>query len=179
MEYLTVNALCFSVTRDNSNTTSRQALVSPPPPSLMGRHWPSEGQEFLLMESSQGDPHYSLQVLGGLTHSHGWKTVVPVMDARWESITQKGSRFEVEHLKLPSPSSLDASALLEALILIDCHMVTGSRFMRLEMLQRGYLKMASYMMGESGRLMMRAIMIFMNSVSGGRQLSKRESNYLA
>jgi hypothetical protein len=85
----------------------------------------------------------------------------------------------VEHLKLPSPSSLDASALLEALILIDCHMVTGSRFMRLEMLQRGYLKMASYMMGESGRLMMQAIMMFMNSVSGGRQLSKRESNFLA
>jgi hypothetical protein len=65
---LTVNPLCSSLTRANSNRTIRLPLASP---SLMAINIPSEVRECSRMESSQGAPHYSFKVMAGLTHSHG------------------------------------------------------------------------------------------------------------
>ena len=45
--------------------------------------------------------------------------------------------------------SLDASALLYKLTLIELHNVSGSCLVTLEMLERGYGKMTRYLMGES------------------------------
>ena len=55
--------------------------------------------------------------------------------------------------------SLDASTLLDKLTLIEMHKVTGSCLMITEMLERECGKMTSYLMGESGSLMMQAVII--------------------
>jgi hypothetical protein len=100
------------------------------------------------------------------------------MDANRDSITQKGRRFQ-QHLRQPPPMSLDASHLLDSLTLIDYHKVTGSSLIVMEMFMRGYSKMARYLTGDIGRLMIQAVMIFINSLRGMARSRKRESNYQA
>ena len=75
--------------------------------------------------------------------------------------------------------SLDASYLLDKLTPVEFHKVTGSRFMIMEMLQRGYSKMPCYLMGEGGCLMIQPVMICINSLRGITHSRKRESSYQA
>ena len=75
--------------------------------------------------------------------------------------------------------SLDASHLLDSLTLIDKHKVTGSRLLVMEMFSRGYSKITVYLMGESGRLMIQAVMICINALRERTHSRKRASNYQA
>jgi hypothetical protein len=74
--------------------------------------------------------------------------------------------------------SLDASNLLDSLTLIEYHKVTGRCLVVMELLERGYTKITTYLMGDTGRSMIQAVMIFINSLRGSTNSRKRESNYL-
>ena len=75
--------------------------------------------------------------------------------------------------------SLDASHLLDSLTLIDFHKVMGRCLVVMEMLERGYSKMTCYLMGDTGSLMIQAVMIFIYALRGRSHSRKRESNYQA
>jgi hypothetical protein len=75
--------------------------------------------------------------------------------------------------------SLDASTFLDKLPRVHLHKVTGSCLVAVEMSMRGYGKTTFYLMGESGFLMIQAVMIFINSLRGRRHSRKRKSNYQA
>jgi hypothetical protein len=75
--------------------------------------------------------------------------------------------------------SLDASTLLDKLTRVHLHKVTGSCIMTMETFSRGYSKMAPYLMGEGGGLMMQAVMICIISLKGSPHSRKRESSYLS
>ena len=73
--------------------------------------------------------------------------------------------------------SLGALSMLDKLTRIETHKVTGSRLLKVEMFSRGYSKMTCYLMGDTGRLMMQAVMICINSLRGSRFSRKKESSY--
>ena len=75
--------------------------------------------------------------------------------------------------------SLDASTLLDKLTRVEMHKVMESCLMTMEMFSREYSKITAYMMGEHGLLMIKAVMICINSSRRKIHSRKRESSYLS
>jgi hypothetical protein len=84
--------------------------------------------------------------------------VVPVMDASRGFITQNGRR-ENQSLREPPPISPDAPEWLVTLTLIEKIKVTANGSMIMEMFSRAYTKMTTDLMGDTGSLMIMAVMI--------------------